>query len=130
MGSLSTHSRLQAWTGCDATANFDTLRPVSNAWAQVPPTMLVPKVAYLGGDTRFGAWSFARALWRTLSYLGRNYNFYPHGEDRACGAKLLCNCLIVWSSWLIAQTPRPNSRVSAFFQNEFRSALCFGESLM
>ena len=103
MGSLSTHSRPQSWHSRDADASADTLRQVSNAWAQVPPTILVPKVAYLGGVKLFGAWSFARALWRTLSYLGGNYNFYPHGEDRACGAKLLCNCLVQ----LATRAPKP-----------------------
>ena len=99
MGSLATHSRPQSWHSRDADAGADTLRQVSNAWAQVPPTILVPKVAYLGGVQLFGAWTPTRALWPTLLYLGGNYNFYPHGEDRACGAKLLCNVGVV-DRWL------------------------------
>ena len=68
MGSLATDSRPPSCNNRDAAAILDTLRPVSNAWAQVPPTMLVPKVAYLGGVQLFGAWILASALWRTLSH--------------------------------------------------------------
>ena len=105
MASLSTHSRPQSCNNRDADAILDTLRPISNAWAQVPPTILAPATWYLGCVQLFGAWILARALWRTLSYFRGNYNCYPHGEDRACGAKLLCNIVVARvACWVITQT--------------------------
>ena len=114
MGSLSTHSRPHSWNSRDAAAIFDTLRPVSNAWAQVPPTILAPATRCLGGVKLFGAWILARALWRTLSYFGGNYNFYPHGEDRACGAKLLCNGVVgTVDRWLSGLASHPGAQAAS-----------------
>ena len=79
MGSLSTHSRRPSWNSRDADAISDTLWPISNAWAQVPPLMLAPATRCLGGDTRFGAWTFTRALWRTFVFLGKLQFLSPRG---------------------------------------------------
>ena len=58
MGSLATDSRPPSCNNRDADANLDTLRPVLNAWAQVPLTILMPKVAYLGCETIWGGGSY------------------------------------------------------------------------
>ena len=71
------------------------------------PPQVTPNVQNLPSD---GA--------ETLSYFRGNYNFYPHGEDRACGAKLLCNvvvtgvaCWVLWTAdcpvQLATRAPEP-----------------------